>query len=201
MVVYGGVSSGVSSAVLAGWIHSKSGYNHDAMVGHAYLWDPLFFLWGCALVGSLALTRKWSAFARGTTGASWWRLGLVLGSAAWVWCLGLVLGSAAWVFLVVSNGRRQPMTESRHRDILDKTQRSKTAQRVRSRYQTKNRCGCAARRRLTKWSNAMATILWIIAVILVIAGIVALFRRQILWGIVLIVVGLLVGPGGVSLFT
>ena len=124
-----------------------------------------------------------------------------VGSAAWVWCLGLVLGSAAWVFLVVSNGRRQPMTESRHRDILDKTQRSKTAQRVRSRYQTKNRCGCAARRRLTKWSNAMATILWIIAVILVIAGIVALFRRQILWGIVLIVVGLLVGPGGVSLFT
>ncbi|MFC5932116.1 MULTISPECIES: GPGG-motif small membrane protein [Cryobacterium] len=47
----------------------------------------------------------------------------------------------------------------------------------------------------------MATILWIIAVVLVIAGIVALFRRQILWGIVLIVVGLLVGPGGVSLFT
>ncbi|WP_166788475.1 GPGG-motif small membrane protein [Cryobacterium sp. TMS1-13-1] len=47
----------------------------------------------------------------------------------------------------------------------------------------------------------MATILWIIAVILVIAGIVALFRRQVLWGIVLIVVGLLVGPGGVSLFS
>ncbi|MET3768898.1 fatty acid desaturase [Marisediminicola sp. UYEF4] len=47
----------------------------------------------------------------------------------------------------------------------------------------------------------MATILWIIAVVLVIAGVVALFRRQILWGVVLIVVGLLVGPGGVSLFT
>ena len=47
----------------------------------------------------------------------------------------------------------------------------------------------------------MATILWIIAVVLVIAGIIALFRRQILWGVVLIVVGLLVGPGGVSLFT
>jgi fatty acid desaturase len=52
-----------------------------------------------------------------------------------------------------------------------------------------------------KWSSTMATILWIIAVILVIAGIFALFRRQILWGIVLIVVGLLVGPGGVSVFT
>ena len=58
-----------------------------------------------------------------------------------------------------------------------------------------------ARRRSMKWSNTMATILWIIAVILVIAGVVALFRRQILWGVVLIVVGLLVGPGGVSLFT
>ena len=47
----------------------------------------------------------------------------------------------------------------------------------------------------------MGFILWIIAVILVIAGIVALIRGETLWGIVLIVVGLLVGPGGVSVFT
>ncbi len=47
----------------------------------------------------------------------------------------------------------------------------------------------------------MAFLLWILAVILVIAGIVSLIRGQILWGIVLIVVGLLVGPGGVSVFT
>jgi hypothetical protein len=47
----------------------------------------------------------------------------------------------------------------------------------------------------------MALILWIIAVILVVGGIVTLFRGQILFGIVLIVVGLLVGPGGVSIFT
>ncbi len=47
----------------------------------------------------------------------------------------------------------------------------------------------------------MAFILWIIAVILVVGGIFQLFKGQILWGIVLIVVGLLVGPGGVSLFT
>jgi hypothetical protein len=46
----------------------------------------------------------------------------------------------------------------------------------------------------------MELILWILAVVLVIAGIMALFRRQILWGVVLIVVGLLVGPGGVSIF-
>jgi len=47
----------------------------------------------------------------------------------------------------------------------------------------------------------MDTILWIIAVILVIAGIVMLVRRQIIPGIVLIVVGLLVGPGGVSILS
>ena len=37
----------------------------------------------------------------------------------------------------------------------------------------------------------MAFVLWILAVILVVAGIFALFRKQLLWGIVLIVVGLL----------
>jgi hypothetical protein len=47
----------------------------------------------------------------------------------------------------------------------------------------------------------MTTLLWILAVVLVVAGVVALIRRQLLWGIVLIVVGLLVGPGGVSIFT
>ena len=47
----------------------------------------------------------------------------------------------------------------------------------------------------------MATLLWILAVVLVVAGIVAIVRGQLLWGIVLIIVGLLVGPGGVSVFT
>lgn len=46
----------------------------------------------------------------------------------------------------------------------------------------------------------MGTVLWIIAAILVIAGILAIVRKQLVWGIVLIVLGLLVGPGGVSLF-
>ena len=43
------------------------------------------------------------------------------------------------------------------------------------------------------------TILWIIAAVLVIAGIAAIIRSQVMWGIILIVAGLLVGPGGVSL--
>jgi hypothetical protein len=47
----------------------------------------------------------------------------------------------------------------------------------------------------------METVLWILAVILVVAGVFAIIRKQVLWGVVLIVVGLVVGPGGVSLFT
>lgn len=50
-------------------------------------------------------------------------------------------------------------------------------------------------------NGSLDTLLWIIAAVLVIAGIVTAIRGQILWGIVLIVVGLLVGPGGVSLFS
>ncbi len=45
----------------------------------------------------------------------------------------------------------------------------------------------------------MLTILWIAAVILVIAGIVSLVKGQVTTGVMLIVLGLLVGPGGVSI--
>ena len=47
----------------------------------------------------------------------------------------------------------------------------------------------------------MALFLWIIAVMLVVSGLGLLVRGQILWGIAIIITGLLVGPGGVSLFT
>jgi hypothetical protein len=50
-------------------------------------------------------------------------------------------------------------------------------------------------------TNGAATLLWILAVILVIAGIVTMIRGGVLAGIALIIVGLLVGPGGVSIFT
>jgi hypothetical protein len=45
-----------------------------------------------------------------------------------------------------------------------------------------------------------ATVLWIIAAILVVIGIVQLIQGQLILGIVLIAAGLLVGPGGVSVF-
>lgn len=49
-------------------------------------------------------------------------------------------------------------------------------------------------------SGGAATLLWILAAILVIAGIVTLIRGGVLAGVVMIIVGLLVGPGGVSIF-
>jgi hypothetical protein len=49
-------------------------------------------------------------------------------------------------------------------------------------------------------TGGAATLLWILAVILVIAGIVTLVRGGIVAGVVLIIVGLLIGPGGVSIF-
>lgn len=45
-----------------------------------------------------------------------------------------------------------------------------------------------------------ATLLWILAVILVVVGIVQLIQGQIILGIVLIIAGCLVGPGGYSVF-
>ncbi|HKY14149.1 MAG TPA: GPGG-motif small membrane protein [Microthrixaceae bacterium] len=47
----------------------------------------------------------------------------------------------------------------------------------------------------------MTGLLLIIAAVLVIVGIVSLVRGQIIAGIALIVIGLLVGPGGVSIFS
>jgi hypothetical protein len=45
-----------------------------------------------------------------------------------------------------------------------------------------------------------ATLLWIVAAVLVVVGIVQLIQGQWIFGAVLIAAGLLVGPGGVSIF-
>jgi hypothetical protein len=49
-------------------------------------------------------------------------------------------------------------------------------------------------------SGGAATILWLVAAVLVVWGIVTILRGGILAGVVLIVVGLLIGPGGYSIF-
>jgi hypothetical protein len=51
---------------------------------------------------------------------------------------------------------------------------------------------------LMGYGAPMGFLLWIAAVILVIAGIVMLFKGSIILGIVLIIVGFAVGPGGWS---
>ncbi|MCX6522603.1 MAG: GPGG-motif small membrane protein [Actinobacteria bacterium] len=46
-----------------------------------------------------------------------------------------------------------------------------------------------------------ATILWVLAAILVVVGIVQLLQGQVILGVVLIIAACLVGPGGYSMFS
>lgn len=46
----------------------------------------------------------------------------------------------------------------------------------------------------------MSFLLWILAVILVVFGVLNLIQGQILLGLVLLLVGLAIGPGGYSIF-
>ncbi|MEO7131634.1 MAG: DUF3995 domain-containing protein [Dermatophilaceae bacterium] len=54
LVGWGGLNTVVANLVLAGVIQPGSGYDRPGMVGHAYLWDPLFLAWGAALTVGLA---------------------------------------------------------------------------------------------------------------------------------------------------
>jgi hypothetical protein len=46
----------------------------------------------------------------------------------------------------------------------------------------------------------VSVVLWVIAVILAVVGIVQLLQGQIIFGIVLLVLACLIGPGGYSIF-
>ena len=50
------------------------------------------------------------------------------------------------------------------------------------------------------YERGMALILWLIAVVLAIVGVVQLLQGQILLGIILLIVACAVGPGGWSVF-
>jgi len=45
-----------------------------------------------------------------------------------------------------------------------------------------------------------ARVLWIIAAVIAVVGIILLFSGSIIWGIVLLIVACLIGPGGYSVF-
>ncbi len=53
---WGGLNTVVGNLVLAGVIRPTGGYDLQGMLGHAYLWDPLFLLWGLALAYGLRAT-------------------------------------------------------------------------------------------------------------------------------------------------
>lgn len=50
---YGAVNSIVAWLVLGGALRPEGGFDEQAMMGHAYLWDPLFLIWGILLGAGL----------------------------------------------------------------------------------------------------------------------------------------------------
>ena len=61
LAVYGGLNTAIGAAVLSGLVSPEGGYDREAMIGHALLWDPLFLIWGATLLTSLWLSRGISA--------------------------------------------------------------------------------------------------------------------------------------------
>ena len=57
LIAYGGVNVVAGGAVLLGIIRPDGGYDREAMIGHALLWDPLFLIWGAALVVGTGFSR------------------------------------------------------------------------------------------------------------------------------------------------
>jgi hypothetical protein len=53
LIGYGAVNSVVGWLVLGGAVRPADGFDRQAMIGHAYLWDPLFLVWGLLLGAGL----------------------------------------------------------------------------------------------------------------------------------------------------
>ena len=57
LVAWGGINTVTANLVLAGLIMPDRDYDRTGMIGHAWLWDPLFLLWGAALITALLRSR------------------------------------------------------------------------------------------------------------------------------------------------
>ncbi|HEU4511898.1 MAG TPA: DUF3995 domain-containing protein [Nocardioidaceae bacterium] len=57
LVGYGAANTVTAWLVLGGALRPEGGYDRPAMVGHAYLWDPLFLVWGLLLGAGLWVSR------------------------------------------------------------------------------------------------------------------------------------------------
>ncbi len=64
LVVWGASNTVVGNLVLTGAIRPESGFDRSGMIGHAYLWDPLFLAWGAAVAICLIATRGRAIKAR-----------------------------------------------------------------------------------------------------------------------------------------
>lgn len=64
LVVWGGVSAVSAWTVLSGLITPAGGYHRETMLGHGLVWDPLFVIWGVALIVGLARTHRPGASKR-----------------------------------------------------------------------------------------------------------------------------------------
>lgn len=53
LIIWGGSNTVIGNLVLVGAFDSSLSVNRAAMLGHAWLWDPLFLLWGSCLVAGL----------------------------------------------------------------------------------------------------------------------------------------------------
>ena len=53
VAAYGLVNAVVAWLVLAGVVVPEGGFDRPAMVGHAFLWDPMFLVWGALVVVGL----------------------------------------------------------------------------------------------------------------------------------------------------
>lgn len=57
LVAYGALNAFAALAALGGIIGTAETMDAAALVGHAFLWDPLFLLWGLLLAAALASSR------------------------------------------------------------------------------------------------------------------------------------------------
>ncbi|MEY8567275.1 DUF3995 domain-containing protein [Corynebacteriaceae bacterium 7-707] len=53
LVAWGGLNTVTGNLVLGGVVVPDGGYDREGMIGHAWLWDPMFLLWGVALAAGL----------------------------------------------------------------------------------------------------------------------------------------------------
>lgn len=56
-VLWGGINTVTGNLVLSGLLRPAAGYDRPGMVGHAWLWDPLFLIWGITVTIGLLSTR------------------------------------------------------------------------------------------------------------------------------------------------